>query len=95
MFWKRAAHLLIFSSLIACAVCIEKAFAKKRIVLTGCSSGIGAEAALQLAKCGAELVIAARRAELLEAVAKKCVAAGAVVLAHLFIHSLMRVAFGG
>ncbi len=47
-------------------------------MLTGCSSGIGAEAALQLAKCGAELVIAARRAELLEAQAKKCVAAGAV-----------------
>src|SRR5947209_6268685 len=45
---------------------------KKTVVITGASSGIGRAAALEFARRGANLVIAARRAELLEEVATAC-----------------------
>lgn len=48
------------------------------VVITGCSSGIGAELALQYSRLGARLVIAARRRAQLEQVADECRAAGAV-----------------
>lgn len=48
----------------------------KMVVITGASSGIGAAAALECARRGADLVIAARRAERLENVALKCRANG-------------------
>jgi short-subunit dehydrogenase len=46
------------------------------VVLTGASAGIGREVALQLAAQGAELVLASRGAEPLEAVAAACRARG-------------------
>ena len=48
----------------------------KTIAVTGASSGIGRAAAVELARRGANLVIAARRAELLENVAAECRALG-------------------
>lgn len=49
----------------------------QRVVITGASSGIGRAAALEMARRGASLVLAARRADLLEEVAALCRAAGA------------------
>ena len=52
----------------------------KVVVITGASKGIGAELARQLAKRGAKLVLAARNAQELEAVAKECEKAGALAI---------------
>jgi short-subunit dehydrogenase len=49
----------------------------KVIVLTGASSGFGKGAAIELARRGAKLVLAARRADLLEELAVECEAEGA------------------
>jgi NAD(P)-dependent dehydrogenase (short-subunit alcohol dehydrogenase family) len=51
------------------------------IVVTGASSGIGRATALRCASAGAAVVLAARRAEALDEVARKCEAAGAEALA--------------
>ncbi|MFP5247797.1 MAG: SDR family NAD(P)-dependent oxidoreductase [Thermoanaerobaculia bacterium] len=48
----------------------------KNVVITGASSGIGRAIALEMARRGAHVVLAARRAELLEAVAAQCRALG-------------------
>jgi NADP-dependent 3-hydroxy acid dehydrogenase YdfG len=48
----------------------------KVVVITGASSGIGAEAAVMLAGAGAKVVLAARRADRLEALVDKIRAAG-------------------
>jgi len=50
---------------------------QKTVVVTGASSGIGRAAALEFARRGANLVLAARRAELLEEIARECRAIGA------------------
>jgi short-subunit dehydrogenase len=50
-------------------------------IVTGASSGIGRALALQLAAQGAKVVIAARRAELLEEIAAACRRAGGEALA--------------
>lgn len=47
-----------------------------RVLLTGASSGIGRELALRLAAESAQLVVAARRAELLDALGEEIAAAG-------------------
>ena len=52
-------------------------FADKVIVITGASDGIGAELARQLATEKPKPVLAARRLEALEAVARQCTSAGA------------------
>jgi NAD(P)-dependent dehydrogenase (short-subunit alcohol dehydrogenase family) len=48
----------------------------KRILLTGASSGIGATAAEEFARLGAQVVLVARRKDLLDAVADRITAAG-------------------
>lgn len=48
----------------------------KRVVITGASSGVGAATAEAFAKQGARLVLAARGVDGLEAVARRCRAAG-------------------
>jgi short-subunit dehydrogenase len=52
-------------------------FAHKAVLITGASSGIGAELAWQLARGGARVVLAARRAPLLESLAARITASGA------------------
>ncbi|MHB9033836.1 MAG: SDR family oxidoreductase [Anaerolineae bacterium] len=58
----------------------ESAFAHKTVVITGASSGIGRELALQLARQGANLALAARNTERLEALAVQCRSLGAQTL---------------
>jgi short-subunit dehydrogenase len=53
----------------------------KVVVITGASSGFGKGAALRFAEEGADLVLAARRGELLQELADGCTAAGARALA--------------
>lgn len=53
----------------------------KTIVITGASSGIGRAAAIAFAKCRANLVLAARREDVLETVAAECKALGVEALA--------------
>lgn len=57
------------------------AFRDQVVIVTGASSGIGKALALQLAGQGANVVLAARRAELLEQVAEACRQAGGMALA--------------
>lgn len=56
-------------------------FSGKVIVITGASEGIGAELARQLAPHRPKLVLAARRLDVLEAVARQCTLAGADAIA--------------
>lgn len=51
------------------------------VVITGASSGIGRAAALAFARRGARVALAARRAELVEEVARECQALGAHAIA--------------
>jgi short-subunit dehydrogenase len=51
-------------------------FRDKVVLITGASSGIGEELALQLARAGAKLTLAARRIELLDALTQKIAASG-------------------
>lgn len=53
----------------------------KTIVITGASSGIGRAAAIAFAQCGANLVLAARREDVLETVASQCKAFGVETIA--------------
>ncbi|XP_059490425.1 3-oxoacyl-[acyl-carrier-protein] reductase FabG-like [Neocloeon triangulifer] len=49
----------------------------KVVIVTGASSGIGAQTAVHFAKLGSQVVITGRNAENLEATKKKCIEAGA------------------
>src|SRR4051812_24959402 len=55
---------------------MTSALEKKTVVITGASSGIGRAAALEFARRGANLVLAARRQELLDEVAAACCTLG-------------------
>lgn len=59
----------------------DRDFVGRTVVITGASSGIGRASALAFARRGANLVLAARRAELLEEVAAECFALGAQAVA--------------
>jgi len=50
----------------------RKSFKDKVVLITGCSSGIGEELALQFAKLKSKLVLCARREEPLRAVVEAC-----------------------
>jgi short-subunit dehydrogenase len=54
---------------------IKHFFHDKVVLITGASSGIGEELALQLGRAGAKLTLAARRTELLETLVQKIAAA--------------------
>ena len=56
-------------------------FKQKNVIITGASVGIGHTLALELAKQGANLVLAARTNSALEETMKQCAAAGARVIA--------------
>ena len=56
-------------------------FNGKVIVITGASSGFGRGAAVQFARAGASVVLAARREQVLDDVARECEAAGGRALA--------------
>jgi short-subunit dehydrogenase len=53
---------------------IERFFRNKVVLVTGASSGIGEELALQLGRAGAKLTLAARRTELLDALVQETAA---------------------
>lgn len=55
---------------------IDRFFRDKVVLITGASSGIGEELAWQLSQAGAKLTLAARRADLLQALAERIAAAG-------------------
>jgi len=55
----------------------KKKFTGKVVVITGASSGIGEELAVQLSAFKPKLVLAARRVDRLEELKKKCIAKGA------------------
>src|SRR5690349_614895 len=53
----------------------------KTALITGASSGIGRATALEMARRGANVVLGARRGELIEAVAAECRALGVTAIA--------------
>src|SRR4051812_4227851 len=55
---------------------MQQSLKGKVIVITGASSGFGKGAAMELARQGANVVLAARRSELLDELARDCKAAG-------------------
>ena len=68
-----AGIVVLFAAIRALRLTGQKAYyADKVVLLTGASRGIGRELALALAKRGARLVLAARRADQLDAVAQAC-----------------------
>jgi short-subunit dehydrogenase len=84
---RRALWLLVLGvalQLVGCATTLqpsdEARIADRTFVITGASSGLGRGVALQLASHGANVVLAARRTELLEELAAEARAAGGSAL---------------
>lgn len=67
--------------LVGCAHTAGETPRERVVVITGASSGFGRGVALQLADQGARLVLAARRTELLEQLARECEERGGRALA--------------
>ena len=59
---------------------MPEVLSNKTVVITGASAGLGATLALECAQQGARLVLLARNAERLEAVARECEQLGGEVL---------------
>jgi len=72
-----AIAMLAYRQIAPCSTPHAASFHGRSVVLTGASSGIGIELALQLGKAGARIVIAARRKAELEQTAAAALAAGA------------------
>lgn len=60
---------------------MDNSFSGKVVLLTGASSGIGEAMALQMARSGAKIVLAARRLEQLQAIAEQCQTLGGQAIA--------------
>jgi NADP-dependent 3-hydroxy acid dehydrogenase YdfG len=61
----------------------RRTFAGKSVLITGASSGIGAELARQLGQAGACLTLTGRRADLLRALAQRITDGGECCRAHI------------
>jgi dehydrogenase/reductase SDR family protein 7 len=72
LFMDANPSLWVFDKFLASPERFEKEFGGKRIWITGASSGIGAELALQLASCDAQVILSGRSEERLQQVASKC-----------------------
>jgi NADP-dependent 3-hydroxy acid dehydrogenase YdfG len=60
---------------------VDRSLNGKVIVITGASSGFGKGAALEFARAGANVVLAARRDELLDELVQQCKAEGSPAVA--------------
>ena len=79
--WRNVTFLIILGFLTSCATsklnkADRKQTAGRTIVVTGASSGFGRGVALRLGEYGANVVLAARRTDVLEEVAAQIRAAG-------------------
>ncbi|KAJ1966271.1 hypothetical protein GGI12_000176 [Dipsacomyces acuminosporus] len=84
--WKVVSSLLVAAAgyRVAQLARPTPAISGSKVVIVGASSGIGRSLALEYARHGAELLICARRGELLEQVAKEC-----RVLSGLPVHTVI------
>nr|XP_006820990.1 PREDICTED: hydroxysteroid 11-beta-dehydrogenase 1-like protein-like [Saccoglossus kowalevskii] len=80
-FWKIVGLLIVFIAMYIAYTSRDtfdpESIRGKRVVVTGASTGIGEQVAYQYAKLGANILITARRENLLKQVVKKCLDLGA------------------